>query len=166
MRLILFLTFSFTAVVLFAQGPLPKAAIVLNGHTPVEYKEAVGTLHNADGVEVVRHQDPVIAFEYTSEETRIAAMQLLYTRDFSITTKSGAPVDFPLLAPYATPEQEEAYDQQKSEWIENNPDRYEEMRETMQQNQGVTVIPQEEFDEMPEEKQQHILDHPDLFTVE
>lgn len=166
MRLILTSILSLAVSISFAQDPLPRASIILNGHTPAEFKEAVGALNSEAGIEVLRHQNPVIRFQYASEETRINAMQLLYSRDYNITTKSGLPVDFPMLAPNATEDEQAAFEQQKADWIENNPERYEEMLENMQQNNGITVISQEEFDQMPEDKKQHILTHPELYSVE
>lgn len=140
----------------------PRTAVILSNHSPIDFKQAVGDLSEAQGIEVIRHKDPVIHFRYASETYRINAVEMLYNRGYDLSMKNGFPIDFPL--PPSRPDQEQlaAYQQQKEEWITAHPERYQEML----QSSGITVIPQEEFDLMPPGKQQNILDHPELYSIE
>lgn len=145
-----------------AQEPLPQANIILSEHTSTHFKQTVFDLNEAPGIEVIYRHDPVIRFTYASEEDRVAAMLDLYNRSFNVSTKSGVPIDFPMMPANPSQEDIDAFEQQKADWVEANPQRYEEM----QQPNGIIVISQEEFDQMSDEKQQHILDHPELYTIE
>lgn len=156
------LIFLLMAGTLLAQNPLPRMSIVLNSHTPTDFKQTVYDLNEAEGIKVIYRQDPVIRFTYESENDRVAAMQELYNRSFHVSTKSGVPIDYPMLQTNPTQDDIDAFEQQKAEWIEANPQRYEEM----QQSDGIIVISQEEFDQMSPEKQQNILDNPELYTIE
>lgn len=145
-----------------AQDPLPRTTIVLSSHSPADFKQTVLELSEAPGIDVIYRQDPVIRFTYASEEDRVAAMLELYNRSFNVSTKSGTPIDYPLLPANPTQEERDDFEQQKADWIEANPQRYEEM----QHPNEITVIPQEEFDLMPADKQQYILDHPEQYNIE
>lgn len=145
-----------------AQDPLPQTSIVLSMHTSTNFKQTVFDLNEAPGIDVIYRHDPVIRFTYASEEDRVAAMLDLYSRSFNVSTKSGVPIDYPLLPANPSQEDIDAFEQQKTDWIEANPQRYEEI----QQPEGIIVISQEEFDQMPLEKQQYILDHPELYIIE
>lgn len=143
-----------------AQSNSFTTAIILENHSSADFKSVVGELANAPGIEVLRKHDPVIHFQYQSESNRRTAMEMLQNRDFNITTKTGLPVDFPLAV---NDEQSiNEYHQQKSEWIAANPERY----AAINQPTGITTIPQEEFDQMSPEKQEHILEHPELYLIE
>lgn len=164
MRIVLFVFVicNLTSLSVLAQAPANRMTVSLNGHTPAQFKLAVRDLREAEGVNVLYNHDPVIRFAYASEDKRVAAMQLLYSRTYSVTTKDGMPADYPILPSTASAEEISAYNDQKLEWMENHPEWY----ESMQQSGEITVIPQEEFDQMPPQKQQVILDNPDLYSVE
>ncbi len=154
------LLFLLTSAFSIAQSNHLTTAIILENHTAADFKSVVGELSNAQGIEILRKHNPVIHFQYQTENNRRTAMEMLQNRDFNITTKTGLPIDFPLAV--NDEETTDEYHQQKSEWIAAHPERY----AALNQPTGITTIPQEEFDQMSPEKQEHILEHPELYLIE
>jgi hypothetical protein len=137
------------------QNPEHIAGIVLSGHNETDFKNVVAWLYESDGISQIQHRDPVIRFRYDTEENRLAAMEKLLHRSFSVSSKNGIPPDFP-----ANPDHPD-YDAQKSLWIENNAQRYDELN----QQTSVITISQQEFDLLTPQKQQFILDRPDQYQI-
>lgn len=154
------LLFLLTSAFSIAQSNHLTTAIILENHSATDFKSVVGDLANSTGIEILRKHNPVIHFQYQTENNRRTAMEMLQNRDFNITTKTGLPIDFPLAV--NDEETTDEYHQQKSEWIAANPERY----AAINQPTGITTIPQEEFDQMSPEKQEHILEHPELYLIE
>lgn len=150
-----------TAGAVYAQKFEGSCEIIFYNHTAAEYKEATRYLNEAPGIKVLNHDFPVVDFQYQTETFRQNAMAALMESGFEMTTRSGLPVDFPILPPRAAPEQILVYQQQKKNWIANNPKRYELLQTPTHQQ-----IPRDEFEQMSPEKQQHLLEHPHLYSIE
>lgn len=119
-------------------------------------------LNESEGIEFLNLHQDFIYFSYDSEANRLAAMTQLYNRSYTVKQKNGLPLDFPTMPHNPSAEDKAAYKQQKAEWVEANPQRYEQS----QQHTGTIVISQEEFDQLPAIKQQFILNHPDTYIIE
>lgn len=162
-RTILIILVSLAGIVSsLAQTKPSETGILLENHGPGDLKQLIFSLNEFEGIQVVRHAENAIYFTFASEETRLTAMQSLLNRSFQITQLNGLPIDFPLLPNGANDAAQSDYSENKSAWIEANPQRYEQA----QQHNGTIVISQEEFDQLPPNKQQYILDHPDTYIVE
>jgi hypothetical protein len=156
------LTFALIALIwalsgnaLFGQNALNSTAIVLSGHTQTDFKYAVAWLAESEGISDVQHNDPVIRFRYDEEANRLAAVEKLMHRSFTVSTKSGIPPDFP-----ANPDHPD-YEALKISWISDNSARYSELN----QQTAVISISQDEFDLLTPEKQQFILERPEQYQI-
>ena len=147
---------------IFAQNDNHMASVVLSDYERADLKKVIVILEEADGITFTELIEPVVYFIYDTEANRVAAMEQLYHRTFGVSGKNGRPLTYPLLPDNPTSQEQQDYNEQKASWIEANPAEY----EAMQQLQEPTVISQEDFDNLPENKQQYILDHPDQFIVE
>lgn len=130
------------------------------------FKQAVFLLADAEGISNLKRKNPYISFSFSSEEARLAAMATLQSNSIVIKREDGFPVDFPVLSSRPTQEELNTYAEQKQNWVANNPLRYQEMIQGAQQNAPIIVITVEEFNSLPIEKQQYILDHPNRYTIE
>lgn len=156
------LTFALTALIwalsgnaLFGQNGLNSTAIVLSDHTQTDFKYAVAWLSESAGISDIQHNDPVIRFRYDDEASRLAAVEKLMHRSFTVSTKSGIPPDFP-----ANPNHPD-YEALKTNWISNNSTRYDELN----QQTAVIFISQDEFDSLTPVKQQFILERPEQYQI-
>jgi len=144
--------------------------IYLENADVVAFKNVVLLLKNAEGIDQVTHRQAkdedtkaLIYFTYQHESARNSAMQELYSSGYQpFVAGTNIPADFPQMMNNGSKEDRVSYAAAKSLWIANNPGRYAQMNEST----GITVISQEEFDQMPENKQEHILGNPDLYIVE
>lgn len=145
-----------------AQNDNQITCVVLSDYERADLKTVIAILEESDGITFTEIKEPAVCFHYQSEAQRISAMEQLYHRTFSVSSKNGLPLSFPLLPENPTPQQQQDFNEQKAAWIEANPDQY----ETAQQPQEPVMISQEEFDSLPEDKQQYILDNPDQYIIE
>ena len=77
---------------------------------------------------------------------------------------AGLPAGFPKIVSTGNAEKDAlAYDQAKRQWIEANPVAYQQLTGA---TQGKHIISKSEFAIMPQEKQQHILSNPGLYSIE
>lgn len=162
----------FCIILFFSAGPFfcgaqaahegPRTAVILSDHSPIDFKQAVGDLSEAPGIEVVRHNAPVIHFRYSSETDRINAVEMLYNRGYDLSMKNGFPVDFPILESPADRNKWYSYNQHKLEWIAANPERYTELKDQY----GITHLSLSEFEELTLNEQQQIINNPELYTIE
>jgi hypothetical protein len=144
-------------------------AIQLHDVSEIEFKEAALMLRNQAGIEnviprIAKNPDikAILYFSYTSENSRITAMQALMTAGYQpVIAGTNIPADFPQPGSATSKAERIHFAEAKANWIANNPDLYEQMQAPV-----VTVISQAEFDSMPQAKQQHVLDNPDLYTIE
>ncbi|TVR40062.1 MAG: hypothetical protein EA392_04510 [Cryomorphaceae bacterium] len=123
-----------------------------------DVKKVIIVLEEAEGITVTGIVSKNwIHFTYETEAQRKEAMNQLLLRGVTVNQKGGMPLGYPL--PVSN---EDQYSQQKSEWIEENQELYQQMQQPGEPNS----ITQDEFDTLPEEKQQWILEHPDHIVIE
>lgn len=74
------------------------------------------------------------------------------------------PAGFPKIVSTGNAEKDAlAYDQAKRQWIEANPEAYQQLTGAAQRKH---IISKSEFATMPQEKQQHILSNPGMYSIE
>lgn len=123
-----------------------------------DLKKVIIVLEEAEGITVTKiASQNWVYFTYETEAQRIEAMEQLRLRGITVKQKGAMSLGFPL--PSAN---EDQYSQQKSEWIEQNPEQYLQMQQPDEPN----PITQDEFDALPQEKQQWILEHPEHIFIE
>lgn len=159
MLLVFFLVSSFC---LSAQNDNQVSCVILSEHERADLKKVVDILNEVDGITFKELNESTICFYYESEAQRSSAMEQLNFRGFEVSGKNNLPITFPLLNENPSPQQQEDFNEQKAAWIEANPDQY----EVMQQNEEPQIISQDEFDQFSSEKQQHILNNPQLYIIE
>jgi hypothetical protein len=145
-------------------------SIYLTNSDEVAFKNAVNLLQSCKGIVRVVHLQakninsfPTIQYTYTSEADRVAAMQIMLSNGYlAFNVNDRLPADFPRLFDDGSKESEIAFEESKQIWIQNNPERY----SAMNQQSGILIIPQSEFNQMSPEKQQQILAHPELYQIE
>ena len=81
-----------------------------------------------------------------------------------VENKQEMPAGFPNYIDTGYPETDrQNYSQAKQQWINNNPDKYNEL---FNKNKNLPdQIPDTEFQKMPVERQQHILNNPDKYQI-
>jgi hypothetical protein len=144
-----------------AQEKPLTAGIVLSDHEKKDLKEVIIILNESEGIEFLNLHQNFIYFSYDTESNRLAAMTQLFNRSYTVKQDNGLPLDFPIMPNSESEEEINAYAQQKSEWIEANPQRY----QTAQEQTGTIAISQQEFELLPPDKQEHILSHPDVYII-
>jgi hypothetical protein len=155
--------------ILFAQQNL-SCSIYLQNADIATFKSVVMMLKSTEGIDqVVNHQakdensQALIFFTYQHEDARISAMQEIYNMGYQpFVAGTNVPADFPQMMNDSSKADRISFAAAKALWIENNPDRYAEMN----QQTEVIVISQEEFIQMPENKQEYILGNPDLYQIQ
>jgi len=156
----------FTAV---AQQNLSSVIYLANADI-VAFKNAVFMIKSTEGIDQVTHRQSkdanspaLIYFTFQNENARVSAMQQIYNSGYQpFLAGTNVPADFPQLMNDSSKTDRISFAEAKALWIDNNPERYAEMNESS----TVTIISQQEFDELPENKQEHILEHPELYTIE
>jgi len=154
---------------LFAQQNL-SSVIYLENADEVAFKNVVLLLKNTEGIDQVVHRQAkdensqaLIYCTYQHENARISAMQEIYNMGYQpVVAGTNVPADFPQMMNDGTKADRISFAAAKALWIENNPERYAEMN----QQTEVIVISQEEFDQMPNSKQEYILENPDLYQIQ
>jgi hypothetical protein len=152
-----------------AQQHYSEGIYLLNSNE-TSFKNAITLLSDFDGILRVTHQaaknpesNATIQFVYEHENNRFSAMQMLLSQGFlPYNANTHIPADFPRMMNNGTKEDKILFEAQKALWIQNHPERYHELN---QQN-GIHIISQSDFDQMPIEKQNHILNNPDLYQIE
>lgn len=147
-----------------------SSVIYLENADVVAFKTVVLMLKSAEGIDQVIHRQAkdennkaLIYFTFQNENARVSAMQQIYTSGYQpFLAGTNVPADFPQLLNESSKADRLNFAEAKVNWIANNPDRY----ALMNESSTITIISQQEFDEMPEDKQEHILDHPELYTIE
>lgn len=145
------------------------AAIHLTGASEVEFKEAALLLRSQPGIENIlpriskdANSPAILFFTYTAETIRINAMQTLISAGYQpVVAGTNIPAGFPQAGSATSKTERTQFAEAKTNWIANNPEIYQQMQAPV-----VTVISQAEFDSMPPAKQQHILEHPELYIIE
>jgi hypothetical protein len=154
---------------LFAQQNL-SSVFYLENADEVAFKNVVFMLKSTEGIDQVVHRQAkdenskaLIYCTYQHENARISAMQEIYNMGYQpVVAGTNVPADFPQMMNDGTKADRISFAAAKALWIENNPERYAEMNVQSE----VIVISQEEFDQMPDSKQEYILENPDLYQIQ
>jgi len=147
-----------------------SSGIYLENADEVAFKTVVFMLKSTEGIDQVVHRQAkdensqaLIFFTYQHEHARISAMQEIYSMGYQpLVAGTNMPADFPQMMNDGTKADRISFAAAKALWIENNPERYAEMN----QQTEVIVISQEEFDQMPDSKQEYILENTDLYQIQ
>jgi hypothetical protein len=161
-QLILFSILLLTGIGVVAQSYPFQQRIVFDGTNTGKTKTVALKLAEAGGVEVMDITSDYLLLSFETQQHLLSALNLAAVNTDQLKLRNGMPLDFPMMPTNPTPAEIEEYTIQKNLWIENNSERY----GILQQPTDLVIIPLEEFDSMPDHKQEHILSRPDLYTVQ